>query len=62
VFSVDPTDTPIDWLDSDHVIRIYCRSMPVPGPYKSDIIRSAQLRVSRKLEESRRIFSSEVPE
>jgi hypothetical protein len=27
VFSVDLTDAPIDWLDSDHVIRIYCRSM-----------------------------------
>jgi hypothetical protein len=30
VFSVDQTDAPIDWLDSDDVIRVYCRSMPVP--------------------------------
>jgi hypothetical protein len=22
VFSADPTDSPIDWLDSDHVIRV----------------------------------------
>jgi hypothetical protein len=29
VFSVDPTDTPIDWLDSDHMICVYCRSMSV---------------------------------
>jgi hypothetical protein len=28
VFSADPTDAPIDWLDSDHVI--YYRYMPVP--------------------------------
>jgi hypothetical protein len=30
VFSVDRTDAPIDWLDSDHVICIYWRSMSVP--------------------------------
>jgi hypothetical protein len=30
VFSVDPTDAPIDWLDSDPVICVYCRSMSVP--------------------------------
>jgi hypothetical protein len=34
VFSVDPTDAPIDWLDSDHVICAYCRSMSVPRLYK----------------------------
>jgi hypothetical protein len=34
VFSVDPTDAPIDWLDSDHVICVYCRSMSVPQLYK----------------------------
>jgi hypothetical protein len=34
VFSVDPTDPPIDWLDSDHVICVYCRSMSVPRLYK----------------------------
>jgi hypothetical protein len=26
VFSVDPTDVSIGWLDSDHVICVYCRS------------------------------------
>jgi hypothetical protein len=31
VFSVDPNDTPIDWMDSDHV---YCRPMSVPRLYK----------------------------
>jgi hypothetical protein len=30
VFSVDPTGAPIEWLDSDHVIFIYCRSMSFP--------------------------------
>jgi hypothetical protein len=35
VFSVDPTDVPIDWLDSDHVIYcVYCKSMSVPRLYK----------------------------
>jgi hypothetical protein len=32
-FSVDPTDMPINWLDSDHVIRVYCRSMSIPRLY-----------------------------
>jgi hypothetical protein len=30
VFSVDSTDAPINWLDRDHVICVYYRSMPVP--------------------------------
>jgi hypothetical protein len=30
VFSVDLTDAPIDWLDSDHVICVYSMSMSVP--------------------------------
>jgi hypothetical protein len=34
VFSVDPTDAPIAWLDSDHVICVYCRSMSVPRLYE----------------------------
>jgi hypothetical protein len=34
VFSVGPTDAPIDWLDSDHVMCVYCRSMSVPLLYK----------------------------
>jgi hypothetical protein len=33
VFSVDPTDASIDWLNSDHVICVYCRSMSVPRLY-----------------------------
>jgi hypothetical protein len=33
-FSVDPTDAPIDWRDSDHVICVYCRSMSVPRLYE----------------------------
>jgi hypothetical protein len=34
VFSVDPTDPPIDWLDSGHVICVYCRPVSVPRLYK----------------------------
>jgi hypothetical protein len=34
VFSVDPTDVPINWLDSDHLIYVYCRSISVPRLYK----------------------------
>jgi hypothetical protein len=30
VFSVNPTYMPVDWLDSDHVICVYCGSMSVP--------------------------------
>jgi hypothetical protein len=30
VFSVNPTDAPVDSLDSDHVICVYGRSMSVP--------------------------------
>jgi hypothetical protein len=33
VFSVDLTGMPIDWLDSDHVICVYCRSMSDPRMY-----------------------------
>jgi hypothetical protein len=33
VFSVDPTDAPLDGLDSDHVICVYCRPMSVPRLY-----------------------------
>jgi hypothetical protein len=34
VFSVIPTDAPVDWPDNNHVIYVYCRSMPVPRLYK----------------------------
>jgi hypothetical protein len=37
VFSVDPTDAPIDWLDSDHIICVYCRSMFVPRLYSESL-------------------------
>jgi hypothetical protein len=30
VFSVDPTNAPIDWLNNDQIICIYCRFMSVP--------------------------------
>jgi hypothetical protein len=33
VFFADLTDAPIDWLDSDHVIYVYCRSMSTPRLY-----------------------------
>jgi hypothetical protein len=35
-FSVDVTNTPIDWLDSDHMICVYSRSMSVPRLYKKE--------------------------
>jgi hypothetical protein len=34
VFSADPTDVPIDWMDSDHIICAYCKFMSVPRLYK----------------------------
>jgi hypothetical protein len=36
MFSVDPTNAPIDWLDNDHVIFVYCRSMYIPRLYKQE--------------------------
>jgi hypothetical protein len=30
MFSVDSTDAPVDWLDNDHMMYVYCRSMSVP--------------------------------
>jgi hypothetical protein len=36
VFSVDPTDAPIDWFDSDHVICVYSRSTSVPRLYNEN--------------------------
>jgi hypothetical protein len=36
VFSVDPTDASIDWLDSGHVICIYCMSVSVPRLYNEN--------------------------
>jgi hypothetical protein len=33
VFSLDPSNMPVDLLDSDHVISVYCRSMSVPRLY-----------------------------
>jgi hypothetical protein len=34
IFSVDLTHAPIDWLDNDLVICVYCRSMSVLQLYK----------------------------
>jgi hypothetical protein len=42
MFSVDPTDAPIDWLDSNHVICVYCSAVVEV----SDRIRSGHLRVT----------------
>jgi hypothetical protein len=33
VFSVDQTDEPIDWLDNDHMMCVYSKSMSVPLLY-----------------------------
>jgi hypothetical protein len=45
VFSVESTDEPVDWLDNDHVICIFCDACPFRGYIsKSDRIRSRQLR------------------
>jgi hypothetical protein len=37
VFSVDSADAPIDGVDSDHVICVYCVSMSVPRLYKKEL-------------------------
>jgi hypothetical protein len=34
VLSVDPTDAPVDWLDGNRVICVYCRSVSIPRLYK----------------------------
>jgi hypothetical protein len=28
------SDAPVDWLDSSHVIYVYCRSVSIPLQYK----------------------------
>jgi hypothetical protein len=33
MFSADPADEPIDWLDSDHVVYVYVTSMSVQRLY-----------------------------
>jgi hypothetical protein len=48
-FFVDPTDASIDWLDSDHVIYVYCRSMFVPRPYNESCGRIG-IRTTEELE------------
>jgi hypothetical protein len=35
VFSLDSTEEPIDWLDGNHVIYVYCTSRSIPRLYKS---------------------------
>jgi hypothetical protein len=55
VFSVDPTDAPIDLLDSDHVYVFTVRPCPFRGYInKSDRIRSGQLRVTSEYGRSTR--------
>jgi hypothetical protein len=68
VFSVDPTDAPIDWLDSDHVICVSCdgclfhsyiskssgRFRAITS-YESVIAAQARKQASSKLEEYRRV-------
>jgi hypothetical protein len=46
VFSVELTDVPIDWLDSNHMICVCCRSMSVPLLYN----KSHELQVHSELE------------
>jgi hypothetical protein len=46
VFSVDPTDAPVDWLDSDHVICVYCGSISVSQLYNE----RRELKVQSELE------------
>jgi hypothetical protein len=46
VFSVYPTDNPIDWLDSDHVHVFTVGLCPLRGYISKSVgIRSGQLRV-----------------
>jgi hypothetical protein len=47
VFSVDPTYVPIDCLDSDHVMCVYCKSMSSPPLYKSNKLRSRAVKKKR---------------
>jgi hypothetical protein len=54
VFSVDPTDEPVDCLDSDHVIYVYCRSMSVPLLYNESHGLSSQRIGTRSTEEDKR--------
>jgi hypothetical protein len=63
VFSVDPTDAPIDWLESGHVICVYCRSLSVPRlcKYVTEFVKGSYRSVVSWRSESRRIFSSEFP-
>jgi hypothetical protein len=46
VFSVVPTDAPTGWLDSSHVVCVYCRSMSIPLLYNE----SRELKVQSELE------------
>jgi hypothetical protein len=36
VFPVDSIDAPIDWLENDHAICVYCRSLSVSWLYKKE--------------------------
>jgi hypothetical protein len=53
--SVDLTNAPIDWLDSDHVTCVYCRSMSVPRLYNvSHELLSSERIGTRSTEEYKR--------
>jgi hypothetical protein len=47
VFSVDPTEGPIDWLDSGYVTCVSCDACPFLG-YIGERMRSIQGRVSSR--------------
>jgi hypothetical protein len=44
VFSVDATNAPVDWLDSDHVLYVYCWSMSIVWLYKEDSYKTSECR------------------
>jgi hypothetical protein len=63
VFSVGPTDAPVDGLDSSHVLRVCCRPISVPRLYKvSKFVEGSYEVVVSYRSVSRRTFSFQVPE
>jgi hypothetical protein len=48
VFYVDPTDTPIDWLDSDQVICVYYRFMSIPRLYTTRAVSLSSERIGTR--------------
>jgi hypothetical protein len=60
VFSVDPMDAPIGWLDNDHVICIYYRSMSVPRPYKKSSYKLRVVAAEAREQASKEIVEEEL--